>query len=646
MSIKDLFPKGLPTGSKTDESIDEAAYLPVESYMYQPQVFLEEMVTVTAMRDLFCQVENEKKERSIAHTAEMEKESKIMNPEDINIEEHQGAVYMVVKDHEPRLLFGGSIRLVEEKQLIRQNGSTGRFICVCVQDQKGIVVQLSIPFSTYGQNCFKIVLQQCPYVFFMSRIPNAAAYMREYMNRLLHESWPLTISKEYEMNGWIQEGKQWQYLHGGMENVYSSRHLPMNFDTPAAFQRFWPIGNHLLKNGQEGANTLIFLHSHLGYIARLMQQGGFYAHHILFLSGKSGAGKSSLLQELSGEIFYDRPLKTKMDATQSFIEGRIVEMKDSLLLIDDVHPSPTRNMNDNIRNNEETVIRSYSDGVLRGKRGANNELQEEEVCGATWMTGEHFDLTSYSSYLRTIEIQLPHDRINWDNVTFLQQDGTIAKKYYAGYIQYMETYADEWIQYFKSNVTPIRQKWYKILTSDGSRTVDTAVAFVFAIQTIAGYGKSVGMSHLQMDAWANQAEKYVQKYLMAKMNNDRHADPIELFRHTVKVLYDAGMLKIAANKNSFRDNATYEGYFNHDSMVVIKEIVFEKVKGYCLKQGIAYMIPTIMELFQAGILRSPETERFTVRRNNQNRPTMIRIAIDALNKGEATPIVMEGNQNE
>lgn len=645
MSINDLFPQGLPTGSKTSESIDETAYLPVESKQQYP-IPLEEMVTVTAMRDLFYKVEEKMEVQSMAHINVKENTNKTVDLEDVRVEEYHGSIYFVVGDHEPQILFGASIRLVEEKQLIRQNGSTGRFICVCIQDQKGIVVQLSIPFSTYGQNCFKMVLQQCPYVFFMSRIPNAAAYMREYMNRLLHESWPLTISKEYEMNGWIQEGKQWQYLHGGMDNVYSSRHLPMNFDITAAFQRFWPIGNHLLKNGQEGANTLILLHSHLGYIARLMQQGGFYTHHILFLSGKSGAGKSSLLQELSGEIFYDRPLKTKMDATQSFIEGRIVEMKDSLLLIDDVHPSPTRNMNDNIRNNEETVIRSYSDGVLRGKRGANNELQEEEVCGATWMTGEHFDLTSYSSYLRTIEIKLPHDIINWGNVTFLQQDHTIAQKYYAGYIQYMEIYADKWIQYFKNNVTPIRQKWYKILTSDGSRTVDTAVAFVFAIQTITGYGKSVGMPCIQMDAWADQAEQYVQEYLTAKMSNDRKADPIELFRHTVKVLYDAGMLKIAANKNSFRDNATYEGYFNHDSMVVIKEIAFEKVKGYCFKQGIAYMIPTIMELFQAGVLHSPETERFTVRRNNQNRPTMIRIAIEALNKSETTPIITEENQNE
>ena len=141
-----------------------------------------------------------------------------------------------------------------------------------------------------------------------------------------------------------------------MDNVHSSRCLPTNFDVTAAFRRFWPIGNHLLKKGKEGANMLIFLHSHLGYIARLMQQGGFSMHHILFLSGKSGAGKSSLLQELSGEIFYDRSFKTKMDATQSFIEGRIKEMRDSLFLVDDVHPSPTRNMGDNLMYELYTAI--------------------------------------------------------------------------------------------------------------------------------------------------------------------------------------------------------------------------------------------------------------------------------------------------
>jgi|GEM_PF-2437143 len=645
MSIKDLFPKGLPTGSKTDESIDETAYLPVESYMYHPQVSLEEMVASTAMRDLFCQVENEKKERSTVQTAEMEKESKIMNPEDIHIEERQGAIYMIVKDHGPRLLFGASIHLVADEHVLMQDGSIQRNISVCVQDQKGTNC-FPVPFFSYGQKCFALVQHYCPYVRFMERVPKAQVYMRSYMNQLLQVTWPLPISRKYGFSGWIHEGKNWQYLHGGMDNVHSSRCLPTNFDVTAAFRRFWPIGNHLLKKGKEGANMLIFLHSHLGYIARLMQQGGFSMHHILFLSGKSGAGKSSLLQELSGEIFYDRSFKTKMDATQSFIEGRIKEMRDSLFLVDDVHPSPTRNMGDNLMNNVETVIRAYSDGVLRGKRGTNNELEEVEVCGATWLTGEFFRLASYSSYLRTIEIQLPHDSIKWDNVTLLQQDNTIAKNYYAGYIQYMETHAAEWIQYFKSNVTPIRRKWYAILTSDGSRTVDTAVAFVFAIQTVAGYGKFVGMPCLQMDTWADQAEKYVQEYLTEKMSNDRKTDPIELFRHTVKVLYDAGMLKIAANKESFRVNTTYEGYFDRNSMIVIAEIIVAKVKEYCFKQRIAYVMPTFMELFQAGILCSHKTERFTVERSNQNRPTMIRIVVEKLNKGETTPIVMEENQNE
>lgn len=646
MSIKNLFPKGLQTGNKTSVIIDETAYLPLESYMYQPQVSLNEMVTVTAMRDLFCQVENEKKERSTVQTAEKEKESKVVNPEDIRIEERQGAIYIIVENHEPQLLFGASIQLVTEEHVVMLDGSIQRNISICVQDQRGITNCFPVPFFLYGQKCFNLVQHHCPYVRFMEWIPKAQAYMRSYMNQLLQVTWPLPISRKYGFSGWIHEGKNWQYLHGGMDNVHSSRCLPTNFDATIAFRCFWPIGNHLLKKGKEGANMLIFLHSHLGYIARLMQQGGFSMHHILFLSGKSGAGKSSLLQELSGEIFYDQSFKTKMDATQSFIEGRIQEMRDSLFLVDDVHPAPTRNMGDNLMNNVETVIRAYSDGVLRGKRGTNNELEEVEVCGAVWMTGEYYKLTSYSSYLRTIEIQLPHDSINWDNVTLLQQDNTIARNYYAGYIQYMEAHADEWIQYFKNHVTPIRRKWYTILVSDGSRTVDTAVAFVFAIQTIAGYGKSVGMPCIQMDAWTDQAEKYVQKYLTTKMNNDRHADPIELFRHTVKLLYDAGMLKIAANKESFRANTTYEGYFDRNSMIVIKEIVVEKVKGYCFKQGIAYIIPTTMELFQAGVLRCPEAERFTVRRNNQNRPTMIRIAIDALNKGETTPIITEESQDE
>lgn len=527
----------------------------------------------------------------------------------------------------PYSLFEANIKILACQIIHDADGNITKNYVLAISNSRGISKKLAINAEDYSAKAFSLILKKCPEFVFHSAVKNSSAVMRDHLTKILSDTVAYLPEQHiFKLSGWFNTGDEWRYLHGGMKHVESMRILPNVDDYSTAFSRFFKLSANFLRRGQEKENMLIFLHSHLGYLARLFKEAHFPAQYILFLKGKTNAGKTSLLSEISGEIMYEKRPLARLEDTRSYIEGVIAESQDRLILIDDAHPSPTIQGERDIKANIETVVRAYGDNQTRGKRGVDRTtLEKTEICGAVWLTGEYLHLAAQSSTLRVLEVELQENGVNRDTLNILQKNKNIAKEYYAGYVHYLEKNFKNLVEYFIDNQYEKRQKWREQINTDIARSVDIAVCLDFIGYTISKYAE---WSLNDINGWYFVAENFIKEFLTKKVKKDKFSDPLLVFQKTLQALYDAGELKIAENKDVFRNNIEYIGYFENRIMYAINAKLNNSIKEKCKECGIAYLPPTLPALYDAGLVVSGKVSRFSLNRIDNTRPTMVGIFID------------------
>lgn len=532
-------------------------------------------------------------------------------------------IYYVKNGSVTNIIFDADIIISNKLIIYHRNDEPKTFFEITIRhSSKDFLV--NVPKEDYAEKAFSFIRRKCPSVRFYSNLPDALSLMKDYMNEILSQvESSLPIKYLYKYAGWEKINSKWYYLHGNLDYVESSRCLKFPLNASQAFIDFFQFSGKLLIAPNTDNSTIIFLHAHLGYLARLLTQAHFPPHYLLFLKGKTNTGKTSLLSELGGEIMYNNPPLARLEDTRSYLEGVISEMNDSLLLIDDAHPSPTLQMERTINQNIELIVRAYGDFQTRGKRGIDKKsLDKTALCGANWLTGEYLHLSAQSSSLRVIEIELNANTVNREVLSILQKNRDLAREYFSGYILFLQNNFENLVRYFNDNLSTKRNSWKEILKTDIARTVDIAVTLDFIAYSVYSYAQSVNYN---IENWLHDTTKYIQNILSIKIDKDINTDPINVFKNIFKELYDAGTLKIASTKEQFKNNMDYIGFEDEFYFNIINSIIEKNIKDRCREKGIAYLPPTLKQLFEEKIILNEKPSRFSQKRADNTRPTMITI---------------------
>lgn len=629
--MKKLFPNGLGKTVKTNVTFKTQANLDVKK-LVQLSFKPDDLIGKSTIHNFMTRiVENPSK--SLTNTVNTFIPPQISNVETIDMsdtltsksaQEIDGKIYQCQGKTILSILFDGTIRIINKKILHSLRNDIERYYQISVFNQKTTKI-IDILEQDYAEKAFSTIMKKCPEIRFYSSTTGGNLLMKDFMNELISKTNLQSLPEihEFKYSGWEYLNGKWVYLHGGLNNVNSNRCLT-NFDNPQkSFYDFFRLSKMLLISTFEEKSTIIFLHAHLGYLARLLQEAHFPPHYLLFVKGKTNTGKTSLLSEIGGEIMYDNPPQARLEDTRSYLEGVISEMQDTLFLIDDAHPSPTLQMDREIRQNIELIIRAYGDFQTRGKRGINRvDLEKTSICGAVWLTGEYLNVAAQSSTLRILEIELEENSVNRETLTVLQRNKNIAKSYFSGYVYFLQNNFNELVRYFRDDLYPKRKFWQNKLQTDIARSVDIAVSLEFITYSVFKYGEYTGCS---LSDWYNATIFSIEKILQNKLKNDEKSDPIEVFKNTFQELYDSGALKIASSKEQFRLNIDFIGYENGNFFTCINASIEKAINSRCKEKGLAYIPPTLKQLCHNGIILEDKPKRFSQCRSDNARPTMISI---------------------
>lgn len=418
----------------------------------------------------------------------------------------------------------------------------------------------------------------------------------------------------YYKHGWTNVAGKQVYLDGNLPNVVSNVKLEPDRDKAAQFLQLY---GGLINDGE--SRDVLLLYCLYAYVAGLFEQlGSIGCRSVLCITAPTGSYKTAVATVLASALNPNPVLR--FDDTEASIEENLLAAKDLLILQDDFYPHGDKSAVAAFKRKAMKVARIIGDGRAPAKMGQDRKpLGNRSYHGGVVITGEILDLTSHSSYLRSLCIRWNKGFINTDTLTILQRDETLAKAFFSS-----------WIDYVQKNVEILQMLVANPLCNYGgaARMESSFKALGIIAELFSDFANSIG-HHVDYAVMINHVLAAIRT--TESMAND--FSPAEVAIRALMEAIENGPLVIVADKETFMQAAA-DGYYEGDGTVyLIGSRADDIVSRYAASHGCVASFDANVkaELAERGFLKktgSAFTVKFTKNRKvSPMRPQMLEINI-------------------
>lgn len=237
---------------------------------------------------------------------------------------------------------------------------------------------------------------------------------------------------EFQMIGWHKIDKDWVYLHSGgvlsgdkkkYKNIYSNL-SDYNIEINNSKRKdAYDEVMKLLDIAPREITLPLLCYTLLSFVNTPLKSINCEPNFILWLHGETGSRKTTIAL-LFSSLFNKSNSKVpaSFKDTKAAIESKAFEYKDSVLIIDDYHPSSNRMEKIDMESKAQFLIRSIGDRI--GKARMNRDMSMQDIRlprGLAVVTGEDF-IDGHSSIARCISIPINRDDIKLKKLTNSQKN--------------------------------------------------------------------------------------------------------------------------------------------------------------------------------------------------------------------------------
>lgn len=501
-----------------------------------------------------------------------------------------------------------AVSIVEVRTIVKETGDE-RWLKLQIVTRRGSFL-MELPYVKYI-NLKEILGEQHP----ECAVYQTAHAFRQYLHWVADNE--LEAAKEaivYQKHGWTDVAGKQVYLHGNMPNVISAVTLEPDSQKAAQFLQLY---GGLIRDDE--SRDVLLLYCLNSYIAGLFEQlGGIGCRSVLCITAPTGSYKTAVATVLASALNPNPVLR--FDDTEASIEENLLAAKDLLILQDDFYPHGDKTTVAAFKRKAMKVARIIGDGRAPGKMGQDRKpLSNRNYHGGVLLTGEILDLTSHSSYLRSLCIRWNKGFINTDTLTILQRDETLAKAFFSS-----------WIDYVQKNVEILQMLVANPLCNYGgaARMESSFKALGIIAELFSDFANSIGPS-------VNSAVmiSHVLAAISKTENLAKDFSPAEVAIRALMEAIENGPLVIVADKETFMQAAA-DGYYEGDGTVyLIGSRADDIVSRYAASHGCVASFDANVkaELAERGFLKktgSAFTVKFTKNRKvSPMRPQMLEINI-------------------
>lgn len=501
-----------------------------------------------------------------------------------------------------------AVSIVEVRTIVKETGDE-RWLKLQIVTRRGSFL-MELPYVKYI-NLKEILGEQHP----ECAVYQTAHAFRQYLHWVADNE--LEAAKEvtvYHKHGWTHVAGKQVYLQGNMPNVISAVTLEPDSQKAAQFLQLY--GGLIRDDESRDVLLLYCLHA---YVAGLFEQlGGIGCRSVLCITAPTGSYKTAVATVLASALNPNPVLR--FDDTEASIEENLMAARDLLILQDDFYPHGDKTTVAAFKRKAMKVARIIGDGRAPAKMGQDRKpLGNRSYHGGVVITGEILDLTSHSSYLRSLCIRWNKGFINTDTLTILQRDETLAKAFFSS-----------WIDYVQKNVEILQMLVANPLCNYGgaARMESSFKALGIIAELFSDFANSIG-HHVDYAVMINHVLAAIRT--TESMAND--FSPAEVAIRALMEAIENGPLVIVADKETFMQAAA-DGYYEGDGTVyLIGSRADDIVSRYAASHGCVASFDANVkaELAERGFLKktgSAFTVKFTKNRKvSPMRPQMLEINI-------------------
>ena len=308
-----------------------------------------------------------------------------------------------------------------------------------------------------------------------------------------------TKERVYAHLGWVKVDGAFSYLHAA--GAVGATAVRVEID-PRLRSYNLPTSSGDRKEAMKASLNLLDIAPHrvtlplwglafLSPMCEWLRTVGLEPKFLMWLHGYTGTRKTTLAKLFTchfGDLL-ERPPASFKDTANS-VEKRGFDVKDSLLLIDDYHPTSSPREAKSMSQLAEQILRTYGDRVGRGRMRQDTSLRPDyPPRGMAIVTAEDV-LDRGSSISRLFPVELRQGDLDLNKLTIAQQQSPLLSQAMVGYLEWLGQSMSQ-IDYQLREIFLKRRNEASRLHVHG-RLVEAAAWLHLGLQLGLDYAESVG----------------------------------------------------------------------------------------------------------------------------------------------------------
>ena len=255
---------------------------------------------------------------------------------------------------------------------------------------------------------------------------------------------------QYGHLGWRKIEGKWCYLHAGGAIGDSSIIVDVKDEGLDAYT-FAEEDSDLRAAATASLKTIesaplevtlpLFALTYLAPLCEPLKRAKHEPSFIMWLSGTTGSMKSTIAALFLSHFgdFTNKNLPASFKDTANALERKGFFTKDSILVVDDYHPSHSQFEAQKMRSIAEMLLRGYGDRKGRGRLNADATAKQTLIPqGLCIVTGEDHPSGGQSAAARYYGIELEKGQVNTEILTGMQSSTELLSQAMRGYIQSLD----------------------------------------------------------------------------------------------------------------------------------------------------------------------------------------------------------------
>ncbi|WP_045520337.1 hypothetical protein [Neobacillus niacini] len=408
--------------------------------------------------------------------------------------------------------------------------------------------------------------------------------------------------------GWRKVYGEWIYLHAGgaigKENItvkLESNQLEkyqLPADEVVDLKKAALASLELLKTVELEVTLPLIAMVGLAPLCEPLRKAGIEPAFVLWLSGPSGSKKSSLaacFQSHFGAFSSGKDLPASFRDTMNAIEKKAFLTKDTLLVVDDYHPTYSSQESKRMEQIAQQILRGYGDRVGRSRMKADTSLHKSyPPRGICLITGEDTPKAGISTTARFLEIELTSESINLERLKTSQEKNSYYSYAFKGYIQWLLPQMEQLPAMLKGIFNEHRSRFLNINTH--GRVTETISWLLVGLEMLLSFYVHVqAIDKEQKEKTLALALEKLGKIAKKHALNLNSHDPAMLFTEGLRDLINTKSVTIIDIKDDpYSDDRHFIGWEDHEFYYLVLGNVMKEINLYFQGQGLRFPITKYM----------------------------------------------------